>query len=182
MKKLLMIVMVTMASVGAFGYTSASYVQDGLIAQWDGINNVGTGVHDPAATVWKDLAGSYDLSLLPGGRWSGDGMSLSVNGAGAKLRLALPIGAFDANKAIVTVSGGIAADATAGLVIDDVEAFCVTHSRGRVTLLSCGTDSTAALRNLAARVNATPLPRGKLSVVGGTSLVFKAPVATLISV
>ena len=67
MKKLLIISAVAFASVGTFGYTSASYVQDGLIAQWDGIDNVGTGVHDPAATVWKDLAGSYDLSLLPGG-------------------------------------------------------------------------------------------------------------------
>jgi hypothetical protein len=90
MKKLLIIAMAAMASVAAFGYTSASYVQDGLIAQWDGIDNVGTGVHDPAATVWKDLAGSYDLSLLPGGRWSGDGMSLSVNGAAAICSNSLP--------------------------------------------------------------------------------------------
>ena len=37
-------------------YTSASYVQrEHLIAQWDGIDNAGTGVHDPNATVWKDL-------------------------------------------------------------------------------------------------------------------------------
>ena len=90
MRKLLIIATAAMASVGAFGYTSASYVQDGLIAQWDGIDNVGTGVHDPNATVWKDLAGSYDLSLLPGGRWSGDGMSLSVNGAAAICSNSLP--------------------------------------------------------------------------------------------
>ena len=37
--------------------TSASYVQRGLIAQWDGIDNAGTGVHDPAATTWKNLVG-----------------------------------------------------------------------------------------------------------------------------
>ena len=37
-------------------YTSASYVQqEHLIAQWDGIDNVGMGRHDPNATVWKDL-------------------------------------------------------------------------------------------------------------------------------
>ena len=34
------------ASAVAHGYTSASYVQDGLIAQWDGIDNTGIGVHD----------------------------------------------------------------------------------------------------------------------------------------
>ena len=50
-------------------YTSASYVQDGLIAQWDGIDNAGTGVHDPNATVWKDLAGHNDLTLASGATW-----------------------------------------------------------------------------------------------------------------
>ena len=33
-------------------YTSASYVQrEHLMAQWDAIDNVGTGTHDPNATV-----------------------------------------------------------------------------------------------------------------------------------
>ncbi|MBR0505940.1 MAG: hypothetical protein IJJ84_11095, partial [Kiritimatiellae bacterium] len=52
-------------------YTSASYVQDGLVAQWDGIDNVGTGVHDPNATVWKDLAGHNDLTIVAdrGSEW-----------------------------------------------------------------------------------------------------------------
>ena len=52
-------------SASAHAYTSASYVQDGLIAQWDGIDNTGVGVHDPGAKAWKDLVGNYDLSLLP---------------------------------------------------------------------------------------------------------------------
>ena len=47
-------------------YTSASYVQSGLIAQWDGINNAGTGTHDPTATVWKDLKGNNDLTIVGG--------------------------------------------------------------------------------------------------------------------
>ena len=50
-------------------YTSASYVQDGLIAQWDGIDNSGTGTHDPNATVWKDLAGHNDLTLTNSAAW-----------------------------------------------------------------------------------------------------------------
>ena len=37
--------------------TAKSYVQDGLIAMWDGIENVGWGVHDPNATTWTDLVG-----------------------------------------------------------------------------------------------------------------------------
>lgn len=35
--------------------TAKSYVQDGLVAQWDGIENVSYGVHDETATVWTDL-------------------------------------------------------------------------------------------------------------------------------
>ena len=40
--------------------TARDYVQDGLIAMWDGIENAGWGTHDPNATVWKDLVGNYD--------------------------------------------------------------------------------------------------------------------------
>ena len=38
--------------------TARDYVQDGLIAMWDGIENAGWGVNDPSATVWKDLSGN----------------------------------------------------------------------------------------------------------------------------
>lgn len=41
--------------------TAKSYVQDGLIAMWDGIENAGWGVHDAEAMGWKDLAGTNDL-------------------------------------------------------------------------------------------------------------------------
>ena len=35
------------------------YVADGLIAMWDGEDNQGAGVHDPAATTWVDLTGNH---------------------------------------------------------------------------------------------------------------------------
>ena len=38
--------------------TAADYVQDGLVAMWDGIENVGWGTHDPSATTWVDLSGT----------------------------------------------------------------------------------------------------------------------------
>ncbi|MBO7721767.1 MAG: hypothetical protein J6T01_05105 [Kiritimatiellae bacterium] len=37
--------------------TSDAYVQSGLVAHYDAIDNAGVGVHDDNATVWKDLAG-----------------------------------------------------------------------------------------------------------------------------
>ena len=40
--------------------TARDYIQDGLVAMWDGIENAGWGIHDPNATTWKDLVGSYD--------------------------------------------------------------------------------------------------------------------------
>lgn len=40
------------------------YVTDGLVAMWDGEWNAGGGVHDPNATVWKDLSGNgNDLNV-----------------------------------------------------------------------------------------------------------------------
>ena len=45
-------------------YTAADYVQDGLIALWDGIENVGWGEHDDNATSWIDLTGKGANWLL----------------------------------------------------------------------------------------------------------------------
>lgn len=43
------------------------YVQDGLIAMWDGKENAGVGLHDPNAMVWKDLSPSgFDLTNQQG--------------------------------------------------------------------------------------------------------------------
>ena len=39
--------------------TAKDYIQDGLVAMWDGIENAGWGVHDPSATTWKDLTGNH---------------------------------------------------------------------------------------------------------------------------
>lgn len=44
-------------------WTARDYVQDGLIAMWDGIENAGWGVHDSNATIWKDLVGETNLVL-----------------------------------------------------------------------------------------------------------------------
>ena len=46
--------------------SAKDYVQDGLIAMWDGIENAGWGVHDANATMWKDLTGKgSDWKLNP---------------------------------------------------------------------------------------------------------------------
>lgn len=45
------------------GKTARDYVQDGLVAMWDGIENTGWGTHNSAATIWKDLIGNRDWTL-----------------------------------------------------------------------------------------------------------------------
>ena len=42
--------------------TAADYVQNGLIAMWDGIENAGYGLHDSEATVWKNLVTNSPFS------------------------------------------------------------------------------------------------------------------------
>lgn len=44
--------------------TAKDYVQNGLIAMWDGIENAGWGVHNPNATSWVDLTGRGADMLL----------------------------------------------------------------------------------------------------------------------
>ena len=42
--------------------TPDDYVQDGLVAMWDGEWNAGRGVHDPNATAWVDLIGGLKIT------------------------------------------------------------------------------------------------------------------------
>ena len=64
--------------------TAHDYVQTGLIAMWDGIENAGWGVHDPNATTWKDLTGNAnDLTLWPGGdeTWEANALANADTGS-----------------------------------------------------------------------------------------------------
>lgn len=46
--------------------TARDYVQTGLVAMWDGIENAGWGVHDANATSWKDLVSGITLTSVNG--------------------------------------------------------------------------------------------------------------------
>ena len=59
--------------------TARDYVQNGLIAMWDGIENAGWGVHDAAATTWKDLIGSADIAITSGVPWTWTTNSFASN-------------------------------------------------------------------------------------------------------
>ena len=44
-------------------YTAKDYIQEGLVALWDGIENVGWGIHDSDSDVWVDLIGGSIMKL-----------------------------------------------------------------------------------------------------------------------
>lgn len=52
--------------------TAKDYIQDGLVAMWDGIENAGWGTHDANATVWKDLVGEIDVTANRTPTWRSD--------------------------------------------------------------------------------------------------------------
>ena len=52
------------AKIGGGVPTARDYVQDGLVAMWDGFENAGYGTHDDTATTWKDLIGNIDATAI----------------------------------------------------------------------------------------------------------------------
>ena len=125
------------------------------------------------------MPGASDAAVLPAGdyaatlndEWVLD--SLSV-GAGATLRIAVPVDGNGADGAVpLTLVNGLTADAAAGLALDSA-AFDWEHPRGRVTLIACGVDSSAALQTLADSLNASRR-RNRATVEDGTRLVYAAP-------
>lgn len=87
MKKPMLIgVIALMAGAGlplaADTLTSASYVQNGLVGQWDGLENAGVGLYDSSATYWVDLTGnSGDFAVFTEvASFSANGLVKNVQG------------------------------------------------------------------------------------------------------
>ena len=76
--------------------SGSAYIQNGLVAQWDGIENGGAGIHrDIAASGWKDLVGGLVLTKM-GGEPETDTTGVSL---GSKVRL----GVYDQGGRATTV-------------------------------------------------------------------------------
>lgn len=60
--------------------TTWDYVQDGLVAMWDGIENAGRGVHDANTATWKNLAGAaYDFTVESAATWQDNALLTNPN-------------------------------------------------------------------------------------------------------
>ena len=65
-----------------FPITAKNYVQSGLVAMWDGIENIGWKKHDSNTTTWKNLAGddTYDITLTNKAKFVADAMEVAATG------------------------------------------------------------------------------------------------------
>ena len=63
--------------------TAADYVQDGLIALWDGVENIGWNSHSDTATTWIDLVNGANLTIREGGTWGDNHLQTSGAACGA---------------------------------------------------------------------------------------------------
>ena len=74
-------------SFGASAYVALDYVQDGLVCQFDGIENVGHGqAHSSDTNRWVDLTGNgYDWTL-DNQHCSWTDLGLSINGLAGSMK------------------------------------------------------------------------------------------------
>lgn len=89
--------------MGEQSYTASSYVQDGLIGQYDGIENAGVGVHG-SPEQWKDLVGDNDL-LLENITWGDDGAIYNGSNSVAYLSSLPFLDSFQSVEICATMTG-----------------------------------------------------------------------------
>ena len=68
-------------ALGAFAESTDDYVQDGLVACWDGYENDGAGGHATELTEWKDTTGTYSFVFDENSGITVDGAALVFSGS-----------------------------------------------------------------------------------------------------
>ena len=94
--------------------TARDYVQSGLVAMWDGIENAGWGTHDANATTWKDLIGSANMTLANNGAtysWLDDALQVSQETSTSQINVGVASNA--ALNALLNAAGGFTVEVVA---------------------------------------------------------------------
>ena len=91
-------------------YTARSYVADGLIVQFDAIENVAYGVHDASSPFWANLrgvarCGHLPLSPLKAWNWTDDALALTAGDSQSDARLVTPEAVNLGNTFTIEVGG-----------------------------------------------------------------------------
>lgn len=138
-------------------WTSHDYVQDGLLAMWDGIENADYGLHLYSTTVWKDLSGNGHDCIANHGTTLDFSDNAFVADGTKSLVAMLPneVGNFDGGTSL------FAADGTVEVV------FHMPHRSGRIVYETLMCLSSGGFRIAAPTDSAEVVSRG-LSLKGGS--------------
>ena len=116
----------------------SNYIQDGLVAQWDGIENGGAGIHwDIAANGWKDLVGGLVLTKM-GGEPTTDTTGVSL---GSKTKLQV----YDQGGRATTVGRVLGSTVK---TVEIVGRDCTSGAQNFFLLAMDGTDSSQTINRL----------------------------------
>ena len=86
-------------------YTTESYVQDGLVGQWDGLENAGVGLYDATTNYWVDLTGQTGDFAVFDSVASFTANGLKKNAQGVMATNVTPTARSDVRTIEVVVSG-----------------------------------------------------------------------------
>ena len=70
--------------------SAKSYVQNGLVAQWDGIENAGNGRHQSQCSEWFDLKGGKNISLTKAASFSDNALVCDGTGYAGVMKGSIP--------------------------------------------------------------------------------------------
>ena len=117
-------------SLAADTLSAASYAQDGLVGQWDGLENAGAGLHDGTTNYWTDLTGQTgDFALFTGiASFTADG--LKKNAQGIMATNVTPTARSDVRTIEVVVSGAPASGWVNALLITESQTVTFNNDRG----------------------------------------------------
>ena len=129
---------VTSAVSAVRAIPGSNYIQDGLVAQWDGIENGGAGIHwDIAANGWKDLVGGLVLTKM-GGEPTTDTTGVSL---GSKTKLQV----YDQGGRATTVGRVLGSTVK---TVEIVGRDCTSGAQNFFLLAMDGTDSSQTINRL----------------------------------
>ena len=118
------------SSSSAAALTAASYAQDGLVGQWDGIENAGAGLPHVTTNYWVDLTGqSGDFALFTGvASFTADG--LKKNAQGIMATNVTATARTDVRTIEVVVSGAPSSGWVNALLISENQTATFSNDRG----------------------------------------------------
>ena len=80
----------TVETVASGKNTAKSYIQNGLVAQWDALENVGYGVHGDSPPEWVNLRGSKNIVLTKSASFTANALVCDGKGFAGSIKDFLP--------------------------------------------------------------------------------------------